>query len=128
MNKKNRSHWKIGKVSQLYTGKAKFWEQFKCKLGQSFISSIVNVEERIRIKVCYDILLKSERHSRLSISKNICERLLFDCFIRSMLHGPKGSRSRLYEIGRLQALSQRSRFLLLRMRWRLYFYYRHTLF
>ena len=33
---KNKGHWKIGKISQLYTGKDKWWEQLKCKLWQSF--------------------------------------------------------------------------------------------
>ena len=33
---------------------------------------------------------------RVPISKNICERLLFDCFNGSILHGPKSSRSKLY--------------------------------
>ena len=34
---------------------------------------------------------------RLPILKNIFEWLLFDCFNGSLLHGPKGSRSRLYD-------------------------------
>ena len=34
---------------------------------------------------------------RLPIFKNICERLFFDYFNGSLLHGPKVSRSRLYE-------------------------------
>ena len=33
----------------------------------------------------------------LLFSKNICKRLLFDFFNGSLLHGPKGSRSRLYD-------------------------------
>ena len=41
---------------------------------------------------------------RLPVSKNICERLLFDCFNGSMLHGPKGSRSKWYDGVRLQGL------------------------
>ena len=49
----------------------------------------------------------------LLISKNICERLLFDFFNGSLLHGPKGSRSRLYDGVRLQGLSHRSSFLFL---------------
>ena len=51
------------------------------------------------------------KFSRLLISKNICQRLLFDCFNGSLLHEPKGSRSRLYDGVRLQSLSQRSSFL-----------------
>ena len=47
------------------------------------------------------------------ILKNICERLLFDIFNGSPLHGPKGSRSRLYDGVRLQGLSHRSSFLFL---------------
>ena len=47
---------------------------------------------------------------RLPISKNICERLLFDCFNGSMLHGPKGSRSKLYDDVRVQGPSHRSSF------------------
>ena len=34
---------------------------------------------------------------RRAISKNICERQLFDCFNGLMLHGPKGSNSKLYD-------------------------------
>ena len=49
----------------------------------------------------------------LLISKNICERLLFDFFNGSLLHGPKGSRSRLYDGVRLQGLRHRSSFLFL---------------
>ena len=47
---------------------------------------------------------------RLAISKNICELLLFACFNGSLLHGPKGSRSKLYDGVRLQDPSQRSVF------------------
>ena len=49
----------------------------------------------------------------LFISKSICERLLFDFFNGSLLHGPKGSRSRLYDSVRLKGLSHRSSFLFL---------------
>ena len=49
----------------------------------------------------------------LRFSKNICERLLFDFFNGSLLHGPKGSRSRLYDGARLQDLRHRSSFLFL---------------
>ena len=49
----------------------------------------------------------------LLISKNICQRLLFDIFNGSLLHGPKGSRSRLYDGVRLQVLSHSSSFLFL---------------
>ena len=44
----------------------------------------------------------------LLISKNIWEQLLFDFFDDSLSHGPKGSRSRLYDGIRLQDLSRRS--------------------
>ena len=47
---------------------------------------------------------------QLPILKNICERLLFDCFNGSLLHGPKGSISGLYDGVRLQGPSHRSRF------------------
>ena len=50
---------------------------------------------------------------RVPIPKNICERLLFDCFNGSMLHGPKSSRSKLYDGVRLQGPSHRSSFLFL---------------
>ena len=43
----------------------------------------------------------------------ICERLLFDFFNGSLLHGPKGSRSRLHDSVRLQGLTHRSSFLFL---------------
>ena len=49
----------------------------------------------------------------LFISKSICERLLFDFFNGSLLHGPKGSRSRLYDGVRLQGLRHKSSFLFL---------------
>ena len=49
----------------------------------------------------------------LLISKNICERLLFDFYNGSLLHGPKGSRSRLYDGVKLQCLSHRASFLFL---------------
>ena len=51
---------------------------------------------------------------RLPILKNFCERLLFDCFNGSLLHGPKGSKSRLYGSVRLHGPSHRSSFLFLR--------------
>ena len=49
----------------------------------------------------------------LLFSKNICKRLLFDFFNGSLLHGPKGSRSRLYDGVRLQGLRHRCSFLFL---------------
>ena len=49
----------------------------------------------------------------LLFSKNICERLLFDFFNGSLLHGPKGLRYRLYDGNRLQGLSHRSTLLFL---------------
>ena len=50
---------------------------------------------------------------RLLISKNIYERLLFDCFNGLLFHRPKVSRSRLYDGVGVQGLSQRSIFLFL---------------
>ena len=49
----------------------------------------------------------------LLVSKNICERLLFNFFNCSMLHGSKGLRTRLNDGVRLQDLSHRSSFLFL---------------
>ena len=46
----------------------------------------------------------------LSILKNICKQLLFNFFNGSLLHGPKGLRSRLYDGVRLQGPSHRSSF------------------
>ena len=46
----------------------------------------------------------------LAISKNICKRLFFNFFNGSLLHGPKGLRSRLYDGVRLQGPSHRSSF------------------
>ena len=46
-------------------------------------------------------------------SKNNCERLLFDFFNGSLLHRPKGSRSRLCDGARLQGLTHRSSFFFL---------------
>ena len=59
------------------------------------------------------LLVNIAKFLRLPISKNICERLLFDCFNGSMLHGPKGSRSKLDDGVRLQGSSHRSSFLFL---------------
>ena len=53
------------------------------------------------------------RSFNTTFSKNICEWLLFDFFNVSLLHGPKGSRSRLYDGVRLQGLRHRSSFLFL---------------
>ena len=52
---------------------------------------------------------------RFPISKNICAWLLFACFNGSILHGPKGSRPKLYDGVRLQgpSPSHRSSFLFL---------------
>ena len=50
---------------------------------------------------------------RLLFSKNIFERLFFYFFNGSLLHGPKGSRSRLYNGVRLQGLNHRFSFLFL---------------
>ena len=47
---------------------------------------------------------------KLPILKNICKRLLFNFFNGSLLHGPKGLRSRLYDGVRLQGPSHRSSF------------------
>ena len=47
----------------------------------------------------------------LPVLKNICERLIFDCFNGSLLHGPKCSMSRLYDGVRLQGPGHRSGFL-----------------
>ena len=47
---------------------------------------------------------------RLPISKNIWERLLIDCFNGSLLHEPKGTRSRLYDAFRHEDPSHMSRF------------------
>ena len=50
------------------------------------------------------------KYLRLPILRSICERLLFDCFNGSLLHGPKGSSSKLYDSDRFQVLSLRSSF------------------
>ena len=42
---------------------------------------------------------------RLTILKSIGKRLLFNCFNGSLFHGPKGSKSRLYDGFRLQGPS-----------------------
>ena len=47
---------------------------------------------------------------RFHILKNICKGLFFNFFNGSLLHGPKGLRSRLYQSVRLQGLSHRSSF------------------
>ena len=74
------------------------------------------------LKACHFIKKRSQHRYypaniakvlRLPILKNICEWVLFDCFIGSLLHGPKGSRSGLYDGVRLQEPSNRSSFLLL---------------
>ena len=48
---------------------------------------------------------------KLIILKNICERLFFYCYNDLLLHGPKVSRSTLYDGVRLQDSSSRSSFL-----------------
>ena len=50
---------------------------------------------------------------RLPVSKKICDKLLFDCFIGSLWHGPKVLRSKLYDGIRLQGPSYKSCFLFL---------------
>ena len=52
----------------------------------------------------------------LPISKNLCERLLFDFLNGSLLHRPKGSRSTLYDGVSLQGLTHRSSFFFLSWR------------
>ena len=47
---------------------------------------------------------------KLPILKNICKQLFFYFFNDSLLHGPKGLRSRLYHSIRLQGPSHRSSF------------------
>ena len=46
----------------------------------------------------------------LPILRNICKRLLLTFFNDSLLHGPKGLRSRLHDGVRLHDLSHRSSF------------------
>ena len=75
-----------------------------------------------RLKACYFIKERPQyrffpvgvtKFLRLPLLENICERLLFDCFNGSLLHGPKGSRSRLYDDIRPQGPSHGSSFLFL---------------
>ena len=74
------------------------------------------------LKACICITKRPQRRSvniakflRLAIPrlKNIFQRLLFDCFNSSLLHGTEGSKSKLYEDVWLQGLSHRSSFLFL---------------
>ena len=65
------------------------------------------IKKRLQLR-CF--LVNIAKFLRLAISKNICEPLLFDSFNGSMLHGPKGSRSKLYDGVRLQGPSHRSSF------------------
>ena len=58
-------------------------------------------------------LVNIAKFLKLPILKNIFERLLFDCFNGSLLHGRKGSRYRLYNDVRLQCPSHKSPFLFL---------------
>ena len=58
-------------------------------------------------------LVNISKFLRLPILKNIFEWLIFYCFNGSVLHGPKGSRFRLYEDVKFQGLSHRSNFLFL---------------
>ena len=50
---------------------------------------------------------------RLPISKNTCDRLLFDCFNGSLSHGPKVSKSKFFDGIRHQGPSHRYSFLFL---------------
>ena len=56
-------------------------------------------------------LVNIAKFLRLPISKTICDRILFNCFSGSLLHGLKVSRSKLHDGVRLQSLSHRSSFL-----------------
>ena len=76
------------------------------------------------LKICRPLdlqLFKKRLHHRcfpvniakflvLPILKNICKQLLFNIFNDSLLRGPKGLRSRLYDDVRLQGPSHRSSF------------------
>ena len=68
------------------------------------------------------VLKKDSRHRCFPVNiakflilflKNICKRLLFDFFNGSLLHGPKGLRSKLYDGIRFQSPNYRPSFLLL---------------
>ena len=61
-------------------------------------------------------LVNIAKFLKLPILKNIFERLLFDYFNGSLLHGRKGSRYRLYNDVRLQCPSHKSPFLFLSRR------------
>ena len=53
------------------------------------------------------------KYLTLLILKKNWKRLLFDCFNGSLLHGPKGSTSRLYDNVRLQTFDESIKFLTL---------------
>ena len=89
-----------------------------------FLKSSQHPQETTVLKPLFNNFIKKSLQHRcfhvniakfliLIFSKNICERLLFDFFNGSLLHGPKGSRSRLYDGVRLQGLRHRSSFLFL---------------
>ena len=78
--------------------------------GSLFLETFNFIKKRPQHR-CFPVNIS--KFLRLSILKKIFEWLIFYCFNGSLLHGPKGSRSRLYEDVRLQGLGHRSSFLIL---------------
>ena len=75
----------------IFTGKHLCWGLFLIKLQAFSPATFSKRDSNTGVFCGYCESL------RLPILKNICERLLFDCFNGSLLHRPKGSRSILYE-------------------------------
>ena len=66
------------------------------------------------LKACNFIIPEYCKMFKTTFSKSICKQLLFDSFHSTeLLHGPKGSRSKLYDGIMLQGPSHRSTFLFL---------------
>ena len=75
---------------------------------ETFFNCFLNFIKKRPQHRCFPVILA--KFLRLSILKNSCKQLLFDCFNGSLLHGPKVSMSRLYDNVKSHGLSHRSRF------------------
>ena len=69
---------------------------------ESFLKKVTGLKASAYNTCCFPVNIA--KFLRLPISKNICTQLHLYCFNGSLLHGPKGSRSRLYDRIRLQCL------------------------
>ena len=107
-------------LTLLYHGRTVRSSHCRCCVRKLFLKMLESLLNKVAgLKVCN--FLKNRLQHRcfpvniakfliLPILKNICKWLLFNFFNGSHLHRPKDLRSRLYDVFRLQGLSQRSSF------------------